>query len=107
MDPEVIQIRRDICKDCARACDVRDTIDHADPCAACPERIWHAHGNCDPASPAPLRGLGDAVAVVAQPIARMIDLTAATIGVRTNVAGCGGCKARQAALNKALPFIQS
>jgi len=101
MDHEVITIRRDICKDCARACDVRDTIDHADPCAACPERIWHAHGNCDPASPAPLRGLGDAVALVAQPIARMID---AATGHRTNVASCGGCKARQAALNRVVPF---
>jgi hypothetical protein len=48
-----------------------------------------------------VRGLGDAVALVAQPIARMID---AATGHRTNVAGCGGCKARQAALNKAVPF---
>ena len=44
-------------------------------------------------------GLGDAVAVIAQPIARVIDSV-----LRTNVQGCGGCKARQAALNKSLPF---
>jgi len=48
---------------------------------------------------APTRGLGDLVASVAQPIARAIDTVAGT-----RVASCGGCKARQAALNRALPF---
>ena len=47
----------------------------------------------------PLRGLGDAVAVVAQPIARAIDRVAGT-----NVAGCGGCKQRQDTLNRWVPF---
>jgi hypothetical protein len=51
--------------------------------------------------PAELRGLGDAVAQVAQPIARAID---SVLG--TNVQGCGSCKARQAALNKVVPFNQ-
>ena len=46
-----------------------------------------------------VRGLGDAVALVAQPIARVIDRA-----FGTNVQGCGGCKARQDALNQALPF---
>jgi hypothetical protein len=44
-------------------------------------------------------GLGDAVAAVAQPIAKAIDAVAGT-----NVAGCGGCAKRQAALNAAVPF---
>jgi len=48
-------------------------------------------------------GLGDAVAVVAQPIARMID---AASGGRTNVAGCGGCKQRQADWNAAMPDLR-
>lgn len=47
----------------------------------------------------PLRGLGDAVAVAAQPIARAIDRVAGT-----NVAGCGGCKQRQETLNRWVPF---
>jgi len=38
--------------------------------------------------------LGDKVAAVAQPIARVIDRVAGT-----NVQGCGGCKKRQDALN--------
>lgn len=46
-----------------------------------------------------MRGAGDVVAAVAQPIARMIDAVAGT-----NVQGCGGCKKRQEALNKAMPF---
>ena len=51
-----------------------------------------------PAKSAPI-GLGDVVAVVAQPIAKVIDAVAGT-----NVAGCGSCAKRQAALNAAFPF---
>jgi hypothetical protein len=46
-----------------------------------------------------LRGLGDVVAIVAQPIARVIDSVTGT-----NIRKCGGCKDRQAALNRAVPF---
>lgn len=49
--------------------------------------------------PKPMRGLGDAVAVVAQPIARTIDRV-----VGTHIEGCGGCKKRQEKLNKLVPF---
>ena len=99
MDAEIITIRRDICQSCERACEVRSTIPHADPCTACPEMVWHALGDCEKTPPPELLGLGDAVALVAQPIARVLD---AVLG--TNVQGCGGCKARQAALNAAMPF---
>ncbi len=51
-----------------------------------------------PAKPA-LRGLGDVVAAVAQPIARMID---GRLG--TDLENCPGCKADQETLNKLLPF---
>lgn len=43
---------------------------------------------------------GDVVALVAQPIARAIDAVAASVGVKTNVAGCGGCKKRREKLNQ-------
>lgn len=49
----------------------------------------------------PLRGLGDAVAAIANPIARAIDAIAGT-----DIEGCGKCKKRQAALNTAVPFRQ-
>jgi hypothetical protein len=45
---------------------------------------------------------GDAVAAVAQPIAKAID---AVLG--TNVQGCGGCQQRKAALNKLVPDVGS
>lgn len=53
-----------------------------------------------------LLGLGDAVALVAQPIARAIDAATSMLPkrLRTNVAGCGGCQKRKEALNKAVPF---
>ncbi len=54
----------------------------------------------------PMRGLGDAVALVAQPIAIAIDRATSVLPkrLRTNIAGCGGCQKRKAALNKAVPF---
>jgi hypothetical protein len=53
-----------------------------------------------------LRGLGDAVALVAQPIAITIDAATSMLPkrLRTNISGCGGCQKRKAALNKAVPF---
>ncbi len=45
-------------------------------------------------------GLGDAVAAVAQPIARGID---AVLG--TKVAKCGGCKDRRDRLNALVPNV--
>lgn len=48
----------------------------------------------------PMRGLGDMVHKIAQPIAQVIDKV-----VGTHISqGCGGCRKRQEALNKAVPF---
>jgi hypothetical protein len=46
-----------------------------------------------------IRGLGDLVAKVAQPIAHVIDQVTGT-----HIAGCRGCKQRQNKLNQLLPF---
>lgn len=46
-------------------------------------------------------GLGDAVALIAQPIAKTIDSV-----VGTNIQNCGGCKKRQEALNNIIPDIK-
>jgi hypothetical protein len=48
---------------------------------------------------------GDAIALVAQPIARGIDAMAHRVGLRSNVSGCSGCKARRAKLNARLGNI--
>ena len=46
-----------------------------------------------------IRGIGDVVHKVAQPIAKVIDKT-----LGTKIQKCGGCAKRREALNKALPF---
>jgi hypothetical protein len=46
-----------------------------------------------------IRGLGDAIHVVLNPIAKVIDNVAGT-----NLQGCGGCAQRQASLNNLLPL---
>jgi hypothetical protein len=47
----------------------------------------------------PMKGMGDAVEKLAQPIAKVIDKV-----LGTNVQGCGGCAKRKQWLNKAIPF---
>lgn len=110
MSPGVITIRVDICHDCPAPCAwQRDATAHANPCAACPSHRW-GQWDCASAttsaaqpslpapagvtSPAGLRGLGDLVAFVAEPIARAIGM---------DKAKCG-CAQRRQALNKLLPF---
>lgn len=110
MSPGVIQVRADICGDCPTPCErQRDGAFHATPCASCHLRRWSIWGACEDASaqsvpslPAPggdttphgLRGLGDLVAKVAEPIAKVIGL---------DKAKCG-CAKRQEALNELIPF---
>ena len=114
--PAAVQrIRADICSRCPMPCEHQQNPEwHATACAVCPRshdeypQRWHTWGACDEsAPPAELRGLGDAVAVVAQPIARMIDAATASVGINTNVQGCGGCNKRQADWNQAVPFRSS
>ena len=46
-----------------------------------------------------VKGLGDAVSLVAHPIAKAIDTV-----FGTSVSSCGGCAKRQQSLNEILPF---
>lgn len=46
-----------------------------------------------------IRGLGDAVAIVAEPIAAVSDRV-----LKTHLVGCGGCKRRRQTLNRLVPF---
>lgn len=102
---QVAEIRQEICARCPTPCDAftAKTLNHADPCAQCPlaPRRWGQYGQCrEGAVPEKAFGLGDAVAAVAQPIAAKID---ALLG--TNIKNCGGCKKRQAALNRIMPKL--
>jgi len=94
----VVQVRRSLCAKCESKCKEYEAgaIDHNNPCHFCPAspKKWNVYGVCSNF------GLGDAVAAIAQPIARAIDLVAGT-----NVQGCGACKKRQEALNKLVPNL--
>lgn len=76
MTPDDSQVRRDICKDCKLACDVRAAINHADPCAECPFRVFHRHSDCGKSDPREdiIRGAGDIIHAIALPIARVLRL---------------------------------
>jgi hypothetical protein len=94
MSPDDAQVRQDICAGCAARCAAPAPLD---PCFACPRHIYQAHAGCGAEGHASdatgLRGMGDVVAVVAQPIARVVGLE-----------NCGGCKKRQADWNREMPF---
>ena len=65
-------------------------------------------GDCAMKSPfLRIHGAGDVVALVAQPLARVIDATSAAVGRPTNLQGCVKCAKKQAAWNKAVPFQKS
>ena len=96
--------REVMCLECPTPCARQlDETHHADPCAVCPlvKPRWlalTACGEINPSNAAPnrLRGLGDVVALVADPIAKAIGF---------DKAKCG-CAKRQEMLNRAVPFIR-
>ena len=92
----VVQVRDDICKDCPTPCMPRP--DSSSPCSNCAINRWGTYGQCTPEATkaAPMRGLGDLVAKIAEPIASVIGLNKATCG----------CQKRQDWLNQAVPFGQ-
>lgn len=113
MNHGVIQIRADICADCTTPCvHQHDPSYHACACAACPMLRWSRWGACDqlgtaadihgaggvtaPAAAASLRGMGDVLAIIADPIA-------STVGIDKARCGCGQ---RQKLINEELPFAR-
>ena len=87
----VLEVRRELCETCPTPCSNQKALEFYGKAAnACPLDVprWGRYGR-------KARGLGDAVAAIAQPIARAIDSVAGT-----NIQQCGGCKKRQEALNK-------
>ena len=93
----VFSVRCSLCRTCPTPCIHQHNTDHSGAvCATCPlpRRRWGPYGKCQPF------GLGDAVAVVAEPIARFSD---AVLG--TKLVGCGGCAQRRAALNALVPDV--
>jgi hypothetical protein len=98
----ILHGREVACIECPTPCARQtDPAHYGEPCASCPLPIprWGPFGNCEAQPtptlpPAPMRGLGDLVAKIADPIAK-------TIGI--NKSKCG-CRSRQEWLNRAVPF---
>ena len=107
MPAAVSSVWAELCGRCPTPCAAHQAgqIDHADPCTVCPlmPPRFGPYGHCEDHA-RPTFGLGDAVAAVAQPIARAIDRVTGT-----NLAGCGGCTGpggRKEALNALVPDIR-
>lgn len=89
----IAAVRADICRACPTPCEHRaSTTFHSARCSRCPADRWGAWRCTEQAKP--MRGLGDLVAKVADPIARAIGL---------DKSKCG-CAKRQEALNRLVPF---
>jgi hypothetical protein len=94
----VFSVRSSLCRHCPTPCAHQHNTEHTGAvCATCPlpRRRWGPYGKCRPAF-----GLGDAVATVAEPIARFSD---AVLG--TKLVGCSACAERRAALNALVPDV--
>ena len=97
--PRGVRYGREVtCIKCSTPCVYQKDLNyHANACASCPLPTprWGAFGNCqDEPTTAPIRGLGDLVAKIADPIAKTIGL---------DKSKCG-CQRRQDLLNKMVPF---
>lgn len=88
----VIEVRQELCVECAHKAH--------DPCASCEHGCWGQYEitGCDDPN-RKIQGMGDVVAMIAQPIAKGID---AMLGTRLQ--NCGGCGKRQRNLNQLTPF---
>ncbi|WP_442891177.1 hypothetical protein [Congregicoccus parvus] len=97
----IVQSRRDACTHCPAPCEpfAAGAIDHEDPCAACPAGLWIPMRCADKARR--LRGLGDLVHLAARPVVAAVK--AATLD-HVDLDQCGGCAARRARWNAAVPF---
>ena len=89
--------RYEQCKVCKTPCEFRSNQEwRAEGDNACPIGKFMAYQEYKRFQ---LKGLGDVVALAAEPIAAVSDRV-----LKTRLKGCGGCRARRAMLNKLMPF---
>jgi hypothetical protein len=97
----IVNYRREQCVACPTPCEVQNNLDYRkNGDNACPQGRWMAYKTYVK-NPKPVRGLGDLVAKVAEPIAGAIDKAS---GGRTKLKGCSACAKRKEMLNQLLPF---
>lgn len=92
--------RRELCERCPTPCQYQnDPAFRAEGDNACPERRWMAYQLFVKVKK--MKGAGDAVAAVAEPIAAMMDKM-----FKTKIKGCSACAKRREMLNQYIPFGQ-
>ena len=94
----IINYRAEQCRVCKTPCQYQnDLVFRYNGDNACPIGRWMDYKLF--VKRQPMRGMGDAVARVAQPIAGVIDKV-----FKTHVKSCGGCAKRREMLNTLMPF---
>lgn len=101
MPAGVVEVRGEICARCATPCAQQSAAEfHRAPCSECPLalRAWGPYGDCE------RFGLGDLVAAVATPIARVFKMDC--IDPATNdLKPESPCGQRKADWNRAVPNV--
>lgn len=89
--------RYEQCKTCKTPCEFKTNQEwRADGDNACPIGRFMAYKEYKRFK---LQGMGDVVALAAEPIASVMDKV-----LKTRVKGCGGCRKRREMLNQLMPF---
>jgi hypothetical protein len=97
----IINHRRELCKSCPTPCEFQTNLTYRSAREnGCPIGRWQPY-LIYKKNQASIRGAGDLVAAVAQPIAGAIDYV--TRG-KTKLKGCSACAKRKEMLNHLLPF---
>lgn len=94
----ISNFRREQCLLCPTPCENRTNLDfHKAPESVCPVGRFPAYVLAE--SDRKVKGLGDVVAAMAKPIARVSDKV-----FKTKFVGCRACATRQQKLNEIMPF---
>lgn len=95
----IVNHRREQCVRCPTPCEFQNDISYrTNGDNACPQGRWMAYKTYVKSTPK-IRGAGDLVASIAQPIAGAIDKV-----FKTKVKSCSACAKRKEMLNQLLPF---
>lgn len=93
----ILNYRKEQCRLCPTPCEHQGNTEWlsegANPCPKSRFMIWESFKRV------PLRGLGDAVAALAEPIAAASDAV-----FKTKIKGCSACRKRREMLNTLMPF---
>lgn len=95
----ILTYRKEQCRICPTPCEFQGNTEWlSEGSNVCPKgrfMIWESFKRV------PMRGLGDAVAAIAEPIAKASDAV-----FKTKLKGCSACRKRREMLNTLMPFYK-